>query len=742
MAMETFYAHSRQGRPEAEWEDLAAHLRGVAELAESFADAFGAGEWGRIAGLWHDLGKFRPEFQARLRGSGESVEHAGLGAALAFSKSRDRGLPLAFVVAGHHAGLADLTAAEAAEGGPRPLRERLATNRETLAAMRGLLPAELTAPEVPALPGWIDLATAQGLRSLELWTRFLFSSLVDADYLSTEQFYSPERRRPQSSVGAGMAALSRRLDAHLDRFDADVDETGRRSPVNERRAEVLAACRAAADAPQGCFSLTVPTGGGKTLSAISFALRHAVRHGLRRVIVAIPYTSIIEQNARVYRQALGDANVVEHHSGLDPRAAEEESSEAEVRRRLATENWDAPVIVTTNVQLFESLFAASPSRCRKLHNVARSVLLLDEAQTLPAEYLLPVLDLLRELTAHYGCTVVLTTATQPALARRDSLPAGLEGVAEIIPDPSRLARDLARTEVEWPAPEGVARSYAELAGELAGHDRALAVVHLRRDARALAELLPEADRFHLSALMCPAHRLRVIREVRRLLAEDAPCRLVSTQLIEAGVDVDFPVVYRCLGGLDSLAQAAGRCNREGKLSGLGRVVFFRAVTQPPAGTPRVGLDITESMLRQAGGTIDLDDPAVYETYFRGLYFSRDLDVRRIQPLRQSLAFASVGRRFRLITDETFPVVVPFGESEERLSELRRVGPDRLLLRSLQPFVVNIRRRDVSLLQGRGALEMVAEGIHALNGAFESLYHPDFGLLVGDEAPAKPEELIV
>lgn len=412
------------------------------------------------------------------------------------------------------------------------------------------------------------------------------------------------------------------------------------------------------------------------------------------------------------------------------------------QRRLASENWDAPVIVTTNVQLFESLFAASPSRCRKLHNVAGSILLLDEAQTLPAEYLLPVLDVLRELAEHYGCTVVLTTATQPALARRDSLPAGLERVSEIVLDPRGLARDLARTEVAWPDLGAGARPYAELADELARHQRVLAVVHLRRDARTLAELLPATNRFHLSALMCPAHRLQVIREVKRRLGQEEPCRLVSTQLVEAGVDVDFPVVYRCLGGLDSLAQAAGRCNREGRLPGRGRVVFFLAETLPAAGTPRDGLAVVEAMLRQARGEIDLDDPAVYQTYFRSLYFAKDLDLRGIQALRQSLSFATVARRFRLIADETYPVVVPFGESGQRLAELRRRGPDRLLLRSLQPFLVNIRERDVSSFQDRGALEIVADGISALSPAFRDLYDPAFGLLVTLDALPEPERLIV
>lgn len=739
--MDTIYAHSLEDRPESEWEDLLDHLRKVAWLAGDFAAGFGAAEWGRLAGLWHDLGKFRPEFQARLRGSRESVEHAGLGAALAYSKARDIGLPLAFAIAGHHAGLADLTLSAGAEGGPRPLRERLKSNLAVLPAVRHLLPEELTDNPLPTLPDRLNLARQQDIRSLELWIRFLFSSLVDADFLATEDFYKPDLRRNVLAGYDSISALSQSLDEHLDRLVAELTEERRSSLVNRRRADVLAACRAAAGLPPGLFSLTVPTGGGKTLSAMSFALRHADRHGLRRVIVAIPFTSIIEQNARVYRDALGELNVVEHHSGLDPRAAEEKYREGEIRRRLAAENWDAPVIVTTNVQLFESLFAASPSRCRKLHNIARSVLLLDEAQTLPVEYLLPVLELLRELRESYGCTVVLTTATQPALARRDSLPLGLEGVREIIPEPHALARDLERVRVSWPDPASGIRTYKELAQDLARLDQVLAVVHLRRDARTLAELLPAEDRFHLSALMCPSHRLQVLGEVRRRLKQGEPCRLVSTQLIEAGVDVDFPYVYRCLGGLDSLAQAAGRCNREGKPE-RGQVVFFLAETDPPPGTLRDGLGIVQEMLVKHGGNIDLNRPEVYEDYFRSLYFSKDLDLRGIQPLRQSLSFASVARRFRLITDETLPVVVPFGESGQRLAEIHHRGPDRLLLRSLQSLVVNIRERDVSLLQAKGALETVVDGIYALTPIYQHLYDSRFGLQVSDDAGPDPERLIV
>ena len=739
--MTPLYAHSLAGRPESEWERLEAHLLAVSILAEGFAAAFEAGEWGRLAGLWHDLGKALPKFQARIRGSGESVEHAGAGAALAVSKNKVVGLPLAFVIAGHHAGLADLT--NAPEGGPRPLRQRLKDNAPLLEDLKGQL-LDLTGLALPTLPERItgEADPHRRLRSLELWIRFLFSTLVDADFLATEAFYSPGRRQAVES-GDEIATLRRRLDDHLTRFVAELPEEKRQSLVNRRRAEVLAACQAAAESARGLFSLTVPTGGGKTLAAMAFALRHAERWDLRRVIVAIPFTSIIEQNAKVYAGALGPENVLEHHSALDPIAAEERNREAELRRRLAAENWDAPVVVTTNVQLFESLFASSPSRCRKLHRIAKSVILLDEAQTLPIPYLITVLEALRELVEHYGCSVVLTTATQPALARRESLPQGLAGVQEIIAAPAALARDLKRVEPKWPQAGEAPLTYAELAHRLLRHERALAVVHLRQDARTLAELLPDEGTFHLSALMCPAHRSEKLAEVRVRLAGDGPCRLISTQLIEAGVDVDFPVVYRCLGGLDSLAQAAGRCNREGRLlPALGEVVFFRAETKPPAGIPRKGLAVVEEMLAELGGTIDLDDPAMYTHYFRKLYLLCEKDPEGIQPLREGLSFASVSRKLRLIEDATEPIVVPYGEAGERLAALRRDGPDRLRLRALQPFTVNLRRQTVSQLMELGALESVVDGVNALTPPFHPLYDSRFGLIADENSRPDPESLIV
>jgi CRISPR-associated endonuclease/helicase Cas3 len=551
------YAHTLPDQPEERWERLEVHLQEVAELAGEFASAFGAGEWGEATGWWHDLGKYKPEFQARLRGSREQVEHAGIGAALAASKG-GLGQALGFVVAGHHAGLANLAAQ--GETSLRSLADRIRENTPHLERLRSTIPAALLDLALPAPPATLIPSAAgksaqeRARRRIDFWTRILFSALVDADRLATEAFYEP-RKRDTIRAFEKIPALREQLDRHLARFNEDTE-------VNRIRARVLEACRSAAERDPGLFSLTVPTGGGKTLSSMAFALRHAERHGMRRVIVVIPYTTIIEQNARVYRDVFGAGNVVEHHSNIDEAGRLEEYGELEVRRRLAAENWDAPVVVTTNVQFFESLFSNHPSRCRKLHNVARSVILIDEAQNVPTDYLDCVLEALRELTdGMYRCSVVLMTATQPALQRRESLPAGLEGVTEIIEDPDALARSLDRVTIRWPTADEPPTPLAALAEAITDHPQALAIVHLRRDARELALHLPDGYRYHLSALMCPAHRTQTLITVRERLEQRLPCRLVSTQLIEAGVDIDFPVVYRALAGLDSLAQAAGRCNR-------------------------------------------------------------------------------------------------------------------------------------------------------------------------------------
>jgi CRISPR-associated endonuclease/helicase Cas3 len=742
------YAHSVDGRPESDWEPLEAHLTQVAHLAARFAGAFRASDWGWLVGLWHDVGKVLPDFQARLRGAALQVEHAGLGAALADSRKGVLRSAVAFAIAGHHAGLCNESTGTST--GQAPLSDRLRRSRELLPALSALAPAIRDA-EIPPPPAWLeDMAQAPAAaeerrrrvrRSAEMFTRFIFSALVDADRLATERFFDPKPSREQPWPALEM--ISARLDEHLANLRAKCDAT---TAVNVRREEVLRACQLRATDPAGTFTLTVPTGGGKTLAAMSFALRHALANGHRRVIVVIPYTSIIEQNAAIYRDALGNDAVVEHHTNFDEESAHEESVERETRRRWATENWDAPIIVTTSVQFLETLFTNRPSKGRKLHNVARSVVVMDEVQTLPPEFLAPILDGLDELREHYGCSVVLSTATPPSLVATPARPFGLRGVTEIIANPGELASALRRVAVRWPEVAGEATTWDALAGQLVRHAQVLTVVHRRKDARLLAEQLPPAGRFHLSASMCPAHRTAVLSKVRARLLDRETCRLVSTQLVEAGVDIDFPVVFRALAGLDSLAQAAGRCNREGRLcdeSGemkLGEFVVFRAETDPPPGVLRRARDVMQILLAGRGDSLDIQDPVTCQTFFDALYSVSDLDVKGIQTSRRHWNFADVGSDFRLIDDYTRPLVIPWGESRARVDAYRRY-PCRETRRGLQPFVVTVRPSDFGLLTASGAVEQLDDAVYALTETFQDRYSEEFGLQF-DEAPVDPIRFIV
>lgn len=749
MASRRFYAHTIESKPAEYWQDLDDHLRGVAELAGAYCDAFASHDLGFCAGLWHDLGKYQEPFQRRLLGSRVAVEHSGVGAALARRTGTDAGLALAFAIAGHHAGLANLVAD--GPSFPTPLKERLKENERKLSDTLSNVPPWIRDHLLPDFPDFLRLsggATERelGKRRVEFWVRCVFSALVDADRLNTESFCDPSRSALRCRFSP-ISTLRERCDLFIDSKMEGLSPAQRNESVNVARCEVLQACRAAASRPAGVFGLNVPTGGGKTLSAMSFALAHAEHHGLRRVIVVIPYTSIIEQNAEVYREALGPENVVEHQSNLDPeKQAAKLGEELTTRLELACENWDAPVIVTTNVQFFESLFANHPSRCRKLHNIARSVIILDEVQTLPPAFLVSITEALNELKDNYGCSVVLSTATPPALAARERFEFGLSHIHQIIPHAKQLANQLKRVEYAWPCQEAFPVAWPDLAQELAGHRQVLAVVHKRIDARTLTkELRSVTDPgsvWHLSALMCPAHRSTVMVGIKDALARGDICRVVSTQLVEAGVDLDFPIVYRALAGLDSIVQSAGRCNREGHLE-KGHVVLFRAVTSPPPGTLRRALQVTGTLLRDAGGILDPSDPELIEKYFRMLYLGETLDAKGIQPLRDGFNFAAVAREFRLIEDGfTQSVVVPYGDAEARLEDLRGRGPSRESLRGLQPFVVSIYPQSFAQLSRVGALEELAGGLFTLSKPYMHLYDSTFGLMAGDDVQAAPEALVV
>lgn len=750
------YAHTRAGRPESDWEPLSQHLEEVADLAAHFASAFGAGEWGLAAGLLHDVGKQSAEFQAYLRasaagkGPGRGPDHSTAGAQWAHEHyKRGVGKLLAYALAGHHAGLPD---------GIESLSPRLKRAVDPWQSPDDDIAARV--PDITNLP-LAGRPPSLGFQ-LMLFVRMVFSCLVDADSLCTEAFTSPDKAAWRRGY-LPLFELKDRLDRHLDHLAAHAPAT----PVNSLRAGILAACRGAAPSPPGLFSLTVPTGGGKTLSSLAFALDHAQSHGLRRVIYAIPYTSIIEQTARVFREALNDTDdqaVLEHHSNFVPLRADgtpvapgRDDDAGEGRRSvLAAENWDAPVVVTTNVQFLESLFAARRSPCRKLHNIARSVVILDEAQMLPPEHLLPCLEALRALVLDYGCSVVLCTATQPALGKREGFDRGLERVLEIAPNPEQLAAALRRVEVT----DAGTLDDARLAARLAGHPQVLCVVNTRPYARALYELLaPQGDAVHLSAAMCPAHRTKVLHDIRRRLRDGRPCRVVATQLVEAGVDIDVPVVYRAMAGVDSLAQAAGRCNREGRLE-RGQVYLFTPQDTPPENSTqqeRTRLGSMPLFVRQAAQAARMalrhhPDPLALDTveaYFREFYWQQgdNLDSKKLLPLmgdgaqRLDFPFPEVARLFRLIPDDTIPLLIPYGDQARALiAELPYTPVPARLLRRAQRYTVGVYPKVLAALVQAGAARLATEECAILVN--EDLYDPGLGLRADNPAFRNPESLLV
>lgn len=724
---------------------LVEHLQSVAGMAAGFSETFDAAtvtrRWAYLAGLWHDLGKYRSGFQryvalpdnpnAHIEGKvgGREKTHSAAGALWAMQQLNKPNQPygniLAYLIAGHHAGLDDW------DGG---LKERLQNDDSQLELKEALAagpPASILAHGdlVAQIPG--------GASGFALWVRMLFSCLVDADFLDTEAHF--DANKPARREGfPTLEQMRLAFDAHMAALPVVS------TPVNTLRADVLYQCRAKAALPAGFFSLTVPTGGGKTLSSLAFALEHAQAHGKRRVIYAIPYTSIIEQTADVFRdvfKALGGEVLIEHHSQAD--AAEKDET---ARSRLACENWDAPLVVTTNVQLFESLFASKTSRCRKLHNLVGSVIVLDEAQQLPPAFLQPILDVLNLLVAHYGVTVVLCTATQPALNSTTYFDVsknlrGLENVREIIDNPDALFAALKRVDVTLPPDWISPTAWADIAGQLSAEDCVLAIVNTRKAARELQRLMP-SDTLHLSALMCGAHRGDVITHIKESLKakrdgrDQKPLRVVSTQLVEAGVDIDFPVVYRALAGLDSIAQAAGRCNREGRMDGKGRVVVFVPPERPPLGHLRKGAEACISILR--GQAHDPLARALFDRYFREFYHSVDLDAKEVVRMltindRKTLSvpFRSAAEAFRLIDDQdTATVVVRYAEQRDEIDKLLGIlaaeGPQRWLMRKLQRYTVSIHKRVADKMLAQGSLTLPMPGLYVQVNA-ENLYDPTLGL---------------
>lgn len=718
--MTIYYGHTN-GDNKADWQRLADHLIATADLSQHFASLFNASEYGCCVGLLHDLGKYSDPFQQRLAGAPLKVDHSTAGAQEAFELyGLAIGSILAYVVAGHHAGIPDYGSTA---DGPS-LCARLQRRVHNYHAYKE---DALPFPKRHSLKFPISLLDGQNGFSLQFFIRMLYSCLVDADFLDTESIMNKKKADARRGEYPSISELERRLDEHLNGITAGAEDT----TVNRYRSDILTACINMAKLEPGLFSLTVPTGGGKTLSSLAFALKHAMLYGLQRVIYVIPFTSIIEQNAGVFRQALGDASVLEHHSNFEfPDDESENWNEDIARLRLATENWDAPVIVTTNVQFFESLFAHRSSRCRKLHNIARSVIILDEAQMLPTKYLKPCLAALRELIENYGSTVILCTATQPSL--EDFFPKTIH-IREIAPDPPRLYEAFRRVEVTQ---LGLMND-DDLANELKKYSQALCIVNSRSHARELYKLISDhKGTFHLSACMCPRHRSNMLSTIRSDLKNGGQCRVISTQLVEAGVDLDFPVVFRASAGLDSIAQAAGRCNREGQLD-RGHLYLFKPAERRLLGWFQRTAAITDMVLRTTNDPLGLD---AISSYFNllfdvegdGLDKERILATMEEEKGRLSFPFATLADKFRIIDSNTISIVIPFDEEAKDLIERIAIWPTYQLLRRLQPYVVQIYPNQFAQLERQGKVHTIGGdngAVHVLN---DPSCYTEVGLEVTDD----------
>jgi CRISPR-associated endonuclease/helicase Cas3/CRISPR-associated endonuclease Cas3-HD len=665
-----YYAHSTDNSDKNDWQALKEHLENVANLASGFAGEFNSGQLGYAGGLLHDIGKYSPEFQKRLEGANIRVDHSTAGAKETekfYQKFHSR--ILEYIIAGHHGGLLDYGSPEAG------LQERLSRPYPLdYSAYKN----EITIPDLNNFnPNLKPINKKMGF-TISFYTRMLFSCLVDADFLDTEGFLSPDKSSLRGQYDS-FDTLSRNFDNHMNNVLSKVED----NRINRYRREIYDQCREMAELPPQIFSLTVPTGGGKTLSSMAFALDHLKKHNLNRIFYVIPYTSIIEQNAEVFQKIFGNHNVLEHHSNYDPKNEDSENIDlAAEKRKLSSENWDIPIVVTTNVQFFESLFANRVSRCRKLHNLAKSVIILDEAQMLPTVFLKPCLAALSELVVNYGSTVVICTATQPNL--NGLLDERVKPV-EIMRSPQELYEEFRRVRVT----DLGNLDDADLSARLKGHRQVLCIVNTRKHAQKLYEQLSESGNcYHLSARMCPVHRREQLKKIKELLKEGAECRVVSTQLIEAGVDIDFPVVYRAMGGM-----------------------IFDEWDDP------------------------LSLPAV-DKYFEKLYsYDGDgLDKEKILPLLEgrlreiAFPFEDVAGRFTLIENNTRDIIIPYdGRAKSTIREMQHSGYPGSYIRKLQGYTVSIYSEEFKELEKSSAISSLEERFFVLND-INGFYSETVGLI--------------
>lgn len=665
------------------------HLYGTADLAGEFAAHFGKRDWGYCCGMIHDIGKYSLAFQERIRGnSKKGVDHSTAGAKVCLEKGRMYQF-MSYCIAGHHSGLPDSgTSSDGRDASTLEGRKR--KKIEDYSYYQN----EIKIPEIRTVP-FDDQIEPNPDFSLSVFIRMLYSCLVDADFLDTETFML-NGQVPRES-GENVDVLLEKLEDYVADWMLNKDmET-----VNGRRTEILRYCFECGQMERGIFQLTVPTGGGKTIASLAFALQHAVKNQMNRVIYVIPYTSIIEQNAKIFREILGGQNVLENHYNVDYASSDELKP-----MQLAAENWDKPVVVTTNVQFFESLFANKSSKCRKLHNITNSVVVFDEVQMLPLDYLKPCVAMLEELVSNFRSSIVLCTATQPALGFlfQKKLP-----IMELCPRVQEQFRFFERVTFQN---MGIV-SESVLIRKLECEKQALCIVNTKKRAQKLYQNMKGEGVFHLSTTMYPQHRRRVLEKIKELLGNGERCILISTSLVEAGVDLDFVAVYRQLAGMDSMVQAAGRCNREGRRDAKESFAYiFQFEEKENVPGQQLSIDVSKMLLKERE---DIFTTEGIEKYFEALYHFRgeSLDKKKIleEFKNKRYNFAKAADEFRLIEENTFTVFISKEkEAEELLRQIRYQGYTKTGMRKAGQYCVQLYESDVEKLQGAGMLGIISEDI--------------------------------
>lgn len=682
------------------------HLQGTARLCSEFVSDFAPAELGNILGMYHDVGKYSPGFQHRIKDNGPKVDHSTAGA-----QETKTFQPFPFCIAGHHSGLMNMGTQISQDDGSLWTRMKK--------ELSGNLDYSAYKEEVDIKPNVclenLNRAFYSNFFSAMFFTRMLFSCLVDADFLDTEYFMSDGKIKR-----GGFSGIDELYKKFMD-YVSSANFYPPKNEINRKRSEIRDRCLLVAQEKPGLYSLTVPTGGGKTLSSMGFALQHAVTHHKKRIIYVIPYTSIIEQTAEVFGNIFGSENVVQHHINVEYN--DSDSNSVDERKKLATENWDAPIIITTNVQFFESLYAKKTSRCRKLHNIVDSVVIFDEAQMIPNDYLLPCVKTIEELVKNYKVTAVMCTATQPSLNKFYD---GLE-CREIYPDVQGLYDFFRRVRYQYIDMENL----EQLGEKLNSHHQVLCITNSKKDAQQIFSLLEgESGTYHLSTFMYPEHRKRILKQIREDLKAGKKCRVVATSLIEAGVDVDFPVVYRETAGIDNVIQAGGRCNREGKNDKDKSIVYVYDLHKKGRAIPnfiKLPSSVAQSIWR------DFSDPSSTEAikaYFDQLHNVKgeSLDKKGILKNIDSKAmkFADIAKDFRIIEEDEHAVFIPEGEEAQEIFEfLRRGVRNRNLLRKAGKYMVNLYDKQYNQLAGMGKLEELDLSISVLTDL--SVYEKRIGL---------------